>query len=229
LKREITQLITFVSVLSLVSGAAYAQLTSLPVSFSPKEEPKLTTLVIHGDFGFFNRKIGNFKSFAGRAFWNPGRFSIMGGAGALFATNDLGDNGFTVGASLGYDLKPGSPLPQRPIIQIKGGIGYAKINDSKQWNIPLALGFASILPPPKINITLWGAPRLHLRILDEHDTASNPEKAKIGLGVSAGIAITSYGGPGVHLDFEWLRISSHNEFIIAAGLHWNFALLSQSP
>lgn len=209
--------------LTLLIGTASAQLTSLPVSFSPKQNSLLNTLVIRGDFGFFNHNVGDFKALAGSSVWNPGQFSLMGGFGALLSCDCKAGDGFTAGASLGYDLKPPT-LPWKPIIQIKGAIGYTKISDVEQWNIPVALGFAVILPPPQFNITLWAAPRLHFRSGDTLEPLGGSEVDDIGFGISAGLNLTSIHGPGLHVELEWLRIDGQSEYIISAGLHWNFIL-----
>jgi hypothetical protein len=213
-------------ILALASliGTATAQLTSLPVSFSPKQNSLLNTLVIRGDFGFFNHDVGDFKGFAGSAVWNPGRFSLMGGVGALLSNDHQAQDGLTAGAALGYDLKPPTSFPWKPIIQLKGAIGYTKISEVKQWNIPVALGLAVILPPPQSNITLWAAPRLHFRSGDTLEPLGGAEIDDIGFGISAGLALTSIYGPGLHVELEWLRIDGQSEYLISAGLHWNFIL-----
>lgn len=126
-----------------------------------------------------------------------------------------------MGTALGYDIQPGSAEPWTPIIQLKGGLGYTKISDFKQWDFPFALGIALVAPPPNFNAKLWGAPRLHLRIADQ---LSGGNSTDIGFGASAGIILTLISGPGLHIDAEWLRIQGHSEFAIAAGLHWDFAL-----
>jgi len=70
-------------------------------------------------------------------------------------------------------------------------------------------------------VKLWGIPRLHLRI---SDAPSGGNSTDLGVGVSAGLALTLVTGPGFHLDGEWLQIQGHSEFAIAAGLHWDFVL-----
>jgi len=122
----------------------HAQLTTIPVSMSPKEIPELTTVVVHGDFGFYNHNLGDFKSVGGRVVWNPAKFSVLAGAGVLLAEENQADNGFTMGTALGYDIRPGSAEPWKPIIQLKGGIGYTKIADFKQWDFPFSLGASEI-------------------------------------------------------------------------------------
>ncbi len=198
-----------------------AQLTALPVSISPKEEPELTTVVVHGDFGFYNHNIGDFKSVGGRLVWNPGSFSIMGGAAFLNADKDQLENGFTVGTALGYDIQSGTSQISKPIIQIKGGIGYTKIDEFKQWNFPLALGVSFIFPAPKFNAKPWGSPRLHIRISDEPDDGNSTD---LGVGISAGLTITLPSESGIHLGVDWLKISGHSEFVVAIGLHWDHAI-----
>ncbi|MFB0565302.1 MAG: hypothetical protein ACETWK_06435 [Candidatus Aminicenantaceae bacterium] len=200
-----------------------AQLTFLPVSFSPKEHPGLNTLVIHGDFGLYNYNVCDYKALAGRVVWNPGRFSIMGGAGLLLSTDNQRSNGFITGASFGYDLKPGIH-PWKPIIQIQGGIGYTKIRNLKQWNLPIALGAGWVLLPPGINIRVWIMSRLNLRYGDDLNSIKSRRKTSLGPGVSTGISLTSPSGPGVHFGADYLYICSRSEFLIAAGFHWDFVL-----
>lgn len=224
MKRSIVKFLALILALTFLIGTAAAQLTSLPVSLSPKQDSRLNTLVIRGDFGFFNHNVGDFKALAGSAVWNPGRFSLMGGFGALLSCDCQAGDGFTAGAALGYDLKPPASFPWKPIIQIKGTIGYTKISDLEQWNIPLALGFAVILPPPQINIKLWAAPRMHFRSGDSLEPLGGSAVDDIGFGMSAGVTLTSIHGPGLHVELEWLRIDGQSEYIIAAGLHWNFIL-----
>ncbi len=218
-----TSVTIIISALALFSAGkdVCAQLMTLPVSISPKETPDLPTLVVHGDFGFFNHNLGDFKSVGGRLVWNPARFSVLAGAGVLLAEADQADNGFTAGTAIGYDVRPGSPEPWKPIIQVKGGLGYTKISDFKQWDFPFALGIALFAPPPGFNVKLWGAPRLHLRIADDPSGGNSTE---LGFGLSAGLALTKLSGLGVHVDSEWLRIQGHHEFVVAAGLHWDFTL-----
>jgi opacity protein-like surface antigen len=203
---------------------AWAQLTSLPVSISPKQTPDLSTLVAHGDYGFCSHNIGDYNAIAGRLIWNPGRYSVMAGSGVLIAEEDELDNGFTVGAGLGYDVRPGSEFLWRAIIQVKVGLGYSKIDDSEMWNIPIGIAAAMYAPPGDLNVKIWGLPRLHLRITDDPEARDDSSSTDVGFGVSAGLAITLSSGPGVHLDGEWLRINGHSEFVTAAGLHWDFTL-----
>ncbi len=214
---------TIIFTLAIVTAGknVYAQLTTIPVSMSPKETPDLPTLVVLGDFGFFNHNLGDFKSVGGRVVWNPARFSVLAGAGVLLAEENQADDGFTIGTALGYDIRPGSAEPWKPIIQLKGGLGYTKISEFKQWDFPFAIGFALFAPPPGFNVKLWGAPRLHLRI---SDAPSGGNSTDLGFGVSAGLALTLVTGPGFHLDGEWLQIQGHSEIAIAAGLHWDFVL-----
>ncbi len=214
---------TLIFTLAIVTAGkdVYAQLTTIPVSMSPKEIPDLPTLVVHGDFGFFNHNLGDFKSVAGRLVWNPARFSLLVGAGVLLSEKDQLDDGFTVGTALGYDVRPGTEFPWKAIIQIKGGIGYTKIAEFKQWDFPFSLGVGLFAPPPGFNVKLWGAPRLHLRISDEPGGGNSSD---LGVGVSVGLALTLDTGPGFHLDGEWLKIQGHSEFAFVGGLHWDFVL-----
>ncbi len=223
MRTSIAKFLVLIPAATFLVSTASAQLTSLPVSFSPKQNSLLNTLVVRGDFGLFNHDVGDFKVLAGSAVWNPGRFSLMGGFGALLSSDHQAPDGCTAGAALGYDLKPPA-LPWKPIIQIKGAIGYTKIRDVEQWNIPVALGFAVILPPPQFNITLWTAPRLHFRSGDTLEPLDGSEVDDIGFGISAGLTLTYIHGPGLHVELEWVRIDGHSEYIISAGLHWNFIL-----
>jgi hypothetical protein len=154
--------------------------------------------------------------------WNPARLSILVGGGALLSEEDQLDNGFTVGTAVGYDVRPGLGQPWKAIIQFKGGLGYTEIGEFRQWNFPLALGVAWYLPPPKVCGKLWGSPRLQVRVSDKPDGTNSTE---LGFGVSAGLAITSIRGPGIHLDGEWLRINGQSEVTVAVGLHWDFPIL----
>ncbi len=221
MKAFVTALILTLAIVT-AGKDVYAQITTIPVSMSPKETPDLPTLVVHGDFGFFNHNLGDFKSVGGRVVWNPARFSVLAGAGRLLAEDDQADNGFTAGTAIGYDIRPGSPELWKPIIQLKGGIGYTKIADFKQWDFPFALGVALFLTPPGFNAKLWGSPRLHLRIADD---LSGGHATEVGFGVSAGLAVTRVSGLGLHLDGEWLQIQGHSEFAFVGGLHWDFTLL----
>ncbi|MCG8605154.1 hypothetical protein MJD09_09170 [bacterium] len=212
--------LTFIAAAS--HGDVYAQLSGLPVAMSPKETPQLTTLVFHNDFGLANKNIGDFKLVAWRTVWNPAKFSVLLGAGALLAEKGQADDGLTVATAIGYDVRSGSGQPWKAIIQLKGGLGYTKISDFKQWNIPIGFGAGWYLPPPKFNGKVWGSPRLHIRVSDEPGGSNSTE---VGFGLSAGIAITTLKGPGVHLDFEWLRIDEHSELLLAIGFHWDVPIL----
>ena len=51
---------------------------------------------------------------------------------------------------------------------------------------------------------------------------NDSNKNDFGYGLSLGSTFTSIKGPGIQVDLEILRIYSHWEFIVAAGLHWDF-------
>jgi hypothetical protein len=221
--------------IGLTPGQAEAQYTSTPFIITPNQDPqdssiKLIAVTLRGDYGFAP---GEYSPISGRVVLNWGRVSFSGGAGVLYDP-DLDDD-LTLGASVGYDFYTAKLI--HPTITLQAAVGYSERSSAAgsfdQWDIPAGIGVSWPFgpPDPPLNLELWAAPLVHLRVLDSD--------SNLGFGFSLGLNLlhVPVSWPfnlGVQSAIEELWIGDpsssglHNEFTASIGIQVRWTTLKIS-
>ncbi|MBI4421259.1 MAG: hypothetical protein HY560_10570 [Gemmatimonadetes bacterium] len=215
---------------------AVAQLTGLPVYFSPKGG---TGLTLSADFG----RAASTKLDGITGANHP---TAIGGRAALglpIVTVGLGiakydpkittlRNEWQYMGNAAFKVFGGPLIPVA--VSLQAGVGYLKQGTgalaSKTVNVPLGLGVAVNVPTPGASIEPWAAGRVHINAVKVGTVSAT----QTGYGVSGGVSLGLPIGLGLHLGVDWstfgrktsgtLNLSKRETLIIGVGVHYTIKL-----
>ncbi|UCF40463.1 MAG: hypothetical protein JSW43_12140, partial [Gemmatimonadota bacterium] len=170
-------------------------------------------------------------AFGGHVILGLSKFQIMGGAMYVDPKITGVDKEISFGGNLGLTLYrlPASVL----VVNVQAGAGFVKFGDAgdevKQWNFPIAVGFAANVPVVGAFVEPWIAPRV--QIFSSSATGFDSE-TDIGFGVSGGINANLLLGIGAWAALDWYTVKygdsseSTSPMTLGAGLSWKFSVPS---
>lgn len=203
--------------LALVLGAmpAAAQVRGLPVYNSGIP----TGLGLFGDIGFPNTAAGKGTTFGATAQLGVGQLGVTGTI-ARFDGSDLNPNVTGLGGTVNYKFFGGPLVPLTATLQ--AGLGYDKVNSTKNYHIPVGVGFGLTIPNPVLAIRPWIAPRVDIMHTSFGGGATSSSETNFGL--SAGVEFNLLNGVGLHAAYDRIFVTGDDPNIFAAGLHYQFRI-----
>jgi opacity protein-like surface antigen len=203
--------------LALVLGAmpTAAQVRGLPVYNSGIP----TGLGLFGDIGFPNSAAGKGTTLGGTARLGVGQLGVTGTI-ARFDGSDLNPNVTGIGGTVNYKFFGGPLVPLTATLQ--AGLGYDKVSSTKNYHIPVGVGFALTIPNPALAIKPWIAPRVD--IVHTSFGGGVTSSSETNFGLSAGVEFNLLNGVGLHAAYDRLFVTGDDPNIIAAGLHYQFRI-----
>jgi opacity protein-like surface antigen len=203
--------------LALVLGAmpATAQVRGLPVYNSGIP----TGLGLFGDIGFPNTAAGKGTTFGATAQLGAGQFGVTGTI-ARFDGSNLNPNVTGYGGTVNYKFFGGPLVPLTATLQ--AGLGYDKVNSTKNYHIPVGVGFGLTIPNPILAIKPWIAPRVDIMHTSFGGGATSSSETNFGL--SAGVEFNLLSGVGLHAAYDRIFVTGDDPNIFAAGLHYQFRI-----
>ena len=202
---------TWVFVVLALGGAApaSAQLIGMPVWNNPTGG---TGLTISGDYGKPNNNGGSGSAFGGRASLGLGTLTVT--AGVASDKPSGGSSITSYGGDLAFRVMGGPLVPVK--VNIQGGAAHASVSGTGYTNVTGAVGIGVSLPMPGVSIEPYISPGIRYQKIGAIGLLPSTSSTNFGFAVGANVG---FGMLGVHIAYDFTKVSGGNVGIFGIGAH----------
>lgn len=202
---------TWAFVVLALGGAApaSAQLIGMPVWNDPTGG---TGLTISGDYGKPNNNGGSGSAFGGRASLGLGTLTVT--AGVASDKPSGGSSITSYGGDLAFRVIGGPLVPVK--INLQGGAAHASVSGTGYTNVTGAVGIGLTLPMPGVSIEPYISPGIRYQKIGAIGLFPSTSSTNFGFAVGANVG---FGMLGVHIAYDFTKVSGGNVGIFGIGAH----------